>query len=154
MPKFNFALWLFPCLSLLAWGSVYSIVTAARTGNNQDLMPQLTVLAVVAGAAGVAAWFASPAPRTGYFLGSSTKTLAVTGLIVLGVGLPRLVLSHEPGWDLALSLVVTVVLGILAVFCCAGASAGRFRIRPRDSDTGSLQHAGSAGEHHDRLVGR
>lgn len=114
MPKFLFALWLFPCSLSLAWGSVYSIVTAARTGNNQDLIPQMTVLAVVSGAVGIAAWFASPAPRTGYFLGTSTKTFAVTGLIVLGVGVPRLMASNEPWWDLALTLVVAIVLGILA----------------------------------------
>ncbi|MFI8414145.1 hypothetical protein ACIGB6_16940 [Paeniglutamicibacter gangotriensis] len=74
----------------------------------------MTVLAVVAGAVGIAAWFAGPAPRTGYFLGTSTKTFAVTGLIVLGVGLPRLRASNEPWWDLAITLVGAVVLGILA----------------------------------------
>lgn len=114
MPKFLFALWLFPCSLSLAWGAVCSIVRPARTGNNHDLIPQLTVIAVVACAVGIAVWLASPAPRTGYFLGTSTKTFAVTGLIVLGPGLPRLVVSNDPWWDLAVALGVAVVLGILA----------------------------------------
>lgn len=95
-------------------GAVYSIVRPARTGNNHDLIPQLTVIAVVACAVGIAVWLASPAPRTGYFLVTSTKTFAVTGLIVLGAGLPRLVVSNDPWWDLAVALGVAVVLGILA----------------------------------------